>query len=409
VVNLNDSGAGSLRQALLDANVAPDPDRVLFQSKLSGTVSLATQLPITGPTEVVGPGAERITVSGGGAVRAFAIEPPSGTPVSISGLTIADGRSFVGGGIYNVDAALTVSKTVLTGNVVGTFGGGAISSGGTGESLTLRDSTVKANTASKYGGGISASNLTIERSTITGNTTTRNDSDGAGVSAYTFAGDQLLIIDSTIALNQALTTGGGLTVGGPGAKTIVNTLIADNSAPEGGADFSKPPGAAPVTTSFSLIEGPGPGIVDAGSNLFGVDPKLAPLADNGGPTPTHSLRNGSPALDKGKTSGADQRGAPRPFNLKGPGPAAGGNSADIGAYERVLCGKILVNEVGTSGKDKLKGTKAKDGILGLGGKDILRGRGGKDGLCGGPGKDTLIGGGGDDTLIGGGGDDKEKQ
>ena len=53
---------------------------------------------------------------------------------------------------------------------------------------------------------------------------------------------------------------------------------------------------------------------------------------------------------------------------------------------------MIVNRVGTAGKDKLKGTKKKDGMLGLGGNDKLKGKKGKDGLCGGKGKDKLIGG-----------------
>ncbi len=159
------------------------------------------------------------------------------------------------------------------------------------------------------------------------------------------------------------------------------------------------------TASFSLIENLGGETLAGGPNITGQDPKLGPLAANGGPTPTHALLAGSPALDKGSATGADQRGLARPFDLQGIGPAAGGNGADIGAYERVLCGKVAVNRIGTAGKDKLKGTNGADGILGLGGKDTLKGLAGKDGLCGGKGKDKLRGGGGNDTLLGQGGAD----
>ena len=76
-----------------------------------------------------------------------------------------------------------------------------------------------------------------------------------------------------------------------------------------------------------------------------------------------------------------------------------------GAYEYATCGGKLVNRVGTSGADKLKGTSASDGILALDGKDTLKGLAGKDGLCGGNGKDKLNGGGGKDKLIGGKGND----
>jgi Ca2+-binding RTX toxin-like protein len=181
-----------------------------------------------------------------------------------------------------------------------------------------------------------------------------------------------------------------------------------------------------LDASFSLIEDPSGADITGGPNIFNLDPGLLPLADNGGPTPTHALNVGSPAIDQGLASGADQRGAPRPFDLAGVA-LAGDNNADIGAYERVLCGKALVNEVGTAGADRITGGSGPDGILGLGGKDKLKGRAGKDGLCGGPGKDklkggkgndllrgeagkdTLIGGKGKDKLKGGKGKDKEKQ
>ena len=67
VSNLNDSGAGSLRQAILDAEAAPDADTILFQSGLSGTIQLTTgHLQIDYSVNVQGPGANIITVSGGG-------------------------------------------------------------------------------------------------------------------------------------------------------------------------------------------------------------------------------------------------------------------------------------------------------------------------------------------------------
>src|SRR5262249_35096802 len=69
--------------------------------------------------------------------------------------------------------------------------------------------------------------------------------------------------------------------------------------------------------------------------FIGVDPLLAPLANNGGPTRTCALRTGSPAIDKGKNCGpdTDQRGAPRPFDFPSIANAAGGDGSDIGAFE----------------------------------------------------------------------------
>jgi hypothetical protein len=66
-----------------------------------------------------------------------------------------------------------------------------------------------------------------------------------------------------------------------------------------------------------------------------ADPLLGPLQDNGGPTQTMALLPGSPAIDGGSSFGlsTDQRGDPRPVDFSGIPNAAGGDGADIGAFE----------------------------------------------------------------------------
>jgi hypothetical protein len=80
------------------------------------------------------------------------------------------------------------------------------------------------------------------------------------------------------------------------------------------------------------------GVVITGStthNIYGLDPKLGPLADLSGPTPTHALRFDSPALDAGHSGGltTDQRGLPRPIDNPNTPNVDGGDGSDIGAYE----------------------------------------------------------------------------
>ncbi|MGH2676523.1 MAG: choice-of-anchor Q domain-containing protein, partial [Actinomycetota bacterium] len=182
-------------------------------------------------------------------------------------------------------------------------------------------------------------------------------------------------------------------------------------------------GAAPVSLGGNLIGNAADcGWVAAGGDLLDVNPLLGPLADNGGPTQTHALLAGSPAIDAAGpgSPSTDQRGAPR-------------GTPDIGAYELVRCQKVVVNHIGTPGDDALIGTAGPDGVLAFEGNDIVNTRGGKDGVCAGPGndrvkagggrdrvsgdsgkdrlsgqggKDLLRGGGGKDTLIGGGGKDR---
>jgi hypothetical protein len=425
VTNLNDTGPGSLRNAMFDADATASVDRILFQSTLSGTLTPVTALPIVEePVEIVGPGPDRVTITGnGGGNGGFFFNPGvPNTPMAVSGLTLTGAnQGGGGGGIFNLDAALTLSNMAVTNNTTMAAGGGIFSIDG---SLVLRDSVVSGNRVTgQAGGGVWSydNSLTIERSTISGNTASDR---GAGV--YHSGASALSISSSTIAGNSTPNAagGGGLGVNGAvGPRTITNTLIGDNTAPAG-PDVRTTTGT--LAAAFSLIENPAGATLSGTTNLTGQDAQLLGLSDNGGPTATHALAAGSPALDRGSATGLDQRGLARPFDLKGIPLATGGNSADIGAYERVLCGKVVVNMIGTAGPDTLRGTNGADGIAGLGGKDNLAGLRGNDGLCGGAGKDklkggagrdglfgqagkdTLIGGKGKDVLKGGKGKDKEK-
>jgi predicted outer membrane repeat protein len=297
---------------------------------------------------------------------------------------------------------MTIKNTVVTGNHATGRGGGMA----TKYALTLSNSTISANRADMGAGGLydeggpqHGGAVMVENSTITGNT-----SGGKGGGVYTTDDDPTEFRSSTIAGNQATGTGGGIYAEFSGAVTLTNTIVADNAGTPA-PDVANLAGST-TTATFSLIENTAGTILGTTtSSITGQDPKLGPLADNGGSSSTMSLLPGSPALDHGLAAGLDQRGLARPFDLAGVPSAPGGNAADIGAYERVLCGKVAVNQVGTEGKDTLVGTSGADGILGLGGKDKIKGLAGKDGLCGGPGKDTLIGGGGNDVLLGQGGPD----
>jgi formylglycine-generating enzyme required for sulfatase activity len=143
VTNANDAGAGSLRQAILDANTAPGADAITF-SISSGTITLASSLPaITGAVTITGPGATGVTVNGANRYRVFAVDAGSGT-VGISGLTVSNGKALGGtagwgganGGGGGGGAGLGGGLFVATGNVqlngVAFSGNGA--QGGTGGS-----------------------------------------------------------------------------------------------------------------------------------------------------------------------------------------------------------------------------------------------------------------------------------
>ena len=121
VLNSLDSGPGSLRQAVLDANGAAGSDTILFAKSVHKITLTSGELAITDDLEIAGPGAKKLTISGNHASRVFDIQ--GGTDVSIEGLTItaglADGNAPVypstGGGILNL-GSLTLDEVVIDGN-----------------------------------------------------------------------------------------------------------------------------------------------------------------------------------------------------------------------------------------------------------------------------------------------------
>jgi CSLREA domain-containing protein len=313
-------------------------------------------------------GAGATVIDGGGLDRAVGVL--GGASATISGVTIRNANDAGSGGALFANGTLNLSNSTLTASTSAGGGAGFSVFGGT---STLTNVTISGNQTADDGGGVEAfigATATLNNVTITNNTA---DSDASGV------GD-----------------GGGFARTGANAVVnMTNTLIAGNTDRGGQTPDCYVNGAALVSQGNNLIENTtGCGFTAAGGDKLNVNPLIGPLADNGGSTFTNALLAGSPAINGAGPGAAptDQRGVPR--------------SSDIGAYERELCGGVVVNRVGTEGKDTLTGTAGADGILALGGKDVLKGLAGKDGLCGGNGKDTLKGGAGKDKLIGGRGADK---
>jgi hypothetical protein len=251
VNNTNDSGTGSLRQAVLDANSHAGADTIKFKQSAEGTITLASQLTLTGDTEIRGPGADALTVSGGGLTRVFRIE--TGATVTIEKLKIANGSVSgpeFGGGIQNL-GTLTLKDSVITGNLATVRGGGIENTG----TLTLRKSSVTANRATNSGGGLhnaGAGIAVIDRSTISDNTCI---SDGAGIRSE--VGTSLTITDSTISGNSASGFGtGGIASGA--TLTIRDSLIAGNTSAAAGIYLMGFSSGGDVLISRSTIRDNGP-------------------------------------------------------------------------------------------------------------------------------------------------------
>jgi len=250
------------------------------------------------------------------------------------------------GGVFN-RGTLTIDNSSISDNQVPQFyyyAAGGVTNRGT---LTIKNSTISGN-GSRYGGGIVNYNtLTIENSTISGNTAPFS---GGGIINRGTATIQNSTISGNTA-SQSPSSGGGVV--NYGSVTFSHTLIAGNRAaasPEiqnAGSSCSLIPSRCRViATNFNLfgtngnagITGftPGPTDITPSVSLAQI---IGPLQNNGGPTQTHALVAGSPAIDAGNPNGCldstgtalqtDQRGLPRVFDGNGNAQAV----CDIGAFE----------------------------------------------------------------------------
>ncbi|HEX6208316.1 MAG TPA: choice-of-anchor Q domain-containing protein [Actinomycetota bacterium] len=355
---------------------------------------------------VRGAGARRTILDGNGTDRLLHVGPMS--VVSVMDMTISNGwtdDAFGGGAILNVTASLTLRRVTVKGSEATAGDGGGIESTNAGAVLTVVDSSVIDNHTTDFGGnggGIANGNgsmANLTRVTVSGNSAFQQ---GGGIANE--AGSTIDLTSATITDNVANAdeggaegTGGGIQHNGL-AATLRSTLVAGNRDLEPNVAAHDPDCSSilPFTSEgHNLIGEPSPGcdFPAASTDLMGEDPLLRSVRDNGGPTDTHALRPGSPTLNRIPRANAactarDQRGVPR------------SGRCDIGAYELVRCRGVIINRVGTGGKDRLRGTAKRDGILGLGGGDTIRGGKGNDAICGGPGRDVLIGGAGRDVLVG---------
>src|SRR5262249_38360267 len=161
----NDDGVGSLRDAI---ETAASGDTIIFSVSLPATITLSNTLIIGINLTITGPGSSNLAISGGKAVRVFSIS--SGVTVLLSGITIKDGSSDGGGGIYN-NGTLTIANSTLSGNsaTVNNGGGAILNYFG---NVTLFNSTLSSNSGGLGSGGGIASFfgiVALNNSTISGN------------------------------------------------------------------------------------------------------------------------------------------------------------------------------------------------------------------------------------------------
>ena len=307
VTSNSDSGPGTLRAA--NDGVCAN-GVIAFANNLSGNtitlnseIALAKNLTIRSAVPITLTSA--VNFIGTPVTRIFRVT--SGTSVTFEGLTITKGGALTGGGILNEQGTVTINNSTFSYNGYG-HGGAIYNEQGT---VTINNSTLSHNTVAREGGAI-----------------------------YNYQGT-VTLIHSTLANNWADYEGGAIL--NLGTLNLYNTLAANNTSGD-----CRDLGTGTVSTaSYNLFEDTGTdacGLTNGvNHNLVGVTPALGSLSDNGGGTKTHTLLNGSTALNAipagvngcGTTVTTDQRGVTRP----------NGGACDIGAVEM----EIPAPEINLSG------------------------------------------------------------
>ncbi len=364
VTNTNDSGPGSLRQALTAAN---DGDTINFA--VTGTITLTSGgLVIDKNITISGPGADQLSIDGNQGEFVLGVDPDE--TATISGLTIRNGQAGIGnfgtltvsncvisgnssGGLSNLangpastDATLTIANSVISDNSgPGIFNVAFMASawvtilnsaltrnsGGIytygfegGTSITVNNSTISHNSAD-LGGGIYSywSPVTIANSTLSGNWA---GTSGGGIYAE---GPLVEISNSTLSSNSAGISGGAIFNNTSGYVRIDNSTLSGNSAASGGGIYTVSGidvsntilnagvsgenifnnGGTVTSYGYNLSSDDGGGFLTGPGDQVNTDPLLSPLQHNGGPTLTHLPSRGSPAIDAG-----DPNFMPPPFS-----------------------------------------------------------------------------------------------
>jgi CSLREA domain-containing protein len=346
----------SLREAIIAANSdtstldtinVPAGSYVLTGS--AGEDNAASgDLDIRGPTTIAGAGPGATIIDGGGGDRVFhMVNLVSATNITIRDLTIRNGNAGAGqgggvwvatpytvtlenvvitenqagngGGVFN-GGSLTIRNSTLAGNLANGSSGGGVFNAVTTGNLTITESTVSGNNAAVYGGGVNNAYITtLINVTISGNSATSGSGGGGGVTNRSVNTNAALHLTNVTITNNTSANGSGIRTNR--AVNAKNTIVANNS---GSSCYIEGSGA--VNSQGHNIDSGNTCTLGAAGDQVNTNPKLAPLANNGGPTLTHAIPSDSPALNTGANSGCpsiDQRGVSRPQYT----------TCDVGAYE----------------------------------------------------------------------------
>lgn len=227
VTTLADTGAGSLRAAIVEANATLGRDTINFA--VAGTIVLQSALPdITDNLDILGPGADTLTIQRDAAAPQFSLFINAMmNDLDLHGLTLSGGSSATFGGAIQNYGCLCIEECVLSGNSAPAGYGGAIYTSGSGTMLEIHNSVLTNNSAI-YGGAIYAqfTTVTICHESVIADNSALN---GAGVYNYFSA---VSIDRSTFRGNSAQSRGGGI-YSSHAPLTIAHSTIVGNSAVDG--------------------------------------------------------------------------------------------------------------------------------------------------------------------------------
>jgi len=314
------------------------------------------------------------TVSANNADNSYNVVVMNGTGTPITSGTVLDGLTITGGNANGSTAQTqgggalfcngeggncspTLSNLVFSGNSA--MFGGALYADGTSSgtsSPTLTADTFGGNKATNYGGAVYLSgnsgnnSPTFTNVTFGGNSAPIGGSGGSG-GAITSSGSSPTLTNVTFSGNTAANYGGALYQSGSGSATLTNVILVDDNAYGNTEVFDD--GTAGITLQYSVVwsssagSGGCPPTPFGGyllcSNMVYNDPRLGPLQNNGGSTPTFLPGMGSAAIDAGIDAptcpGTDQRGVVRPQGLH----------CDIGAVEVQRTLPCYVDQAATTG------------------------------------------------------------
>ena len=293
----------------------------------------------------------------------------------LNGSLVTGNTAAKGGAIFNFSGTLGIASSTLSGNSAtsGSNDGGAILIQGSGSMTVITDTTLDDNHATNGGGGAIYSEGSVNMSDSTISRNTSNTVGGAwwgggsgivwNISNSTISGNSAgtnggaFFIDSaTVNLNNVTLTNnmaingeaGGINSQNAGnVVTLRNTILAKNIDQDdnGTPDCRSSVGSALLSAGFNIL-GDDSGCSFTGMNGVNgdqvgtppdlIDPLLDPLSNYGGPTETHRLQNGSPAINAGNDvvgcqdqAGTDLTTDQRLF----PRPGIPGGRCDIGAFE----------------------------------------------------------------------------